>query len=149
MKIKTLLIISAIILVVFGLAFAILPGQLLELYGNPVDAPMKYLGQLFGAALIALAVLTWAARNSPDNEARRAIALALFLGHGVGFVVALIGQLGEVVNALGWFTVAIYFFISIGFGYFRFVKTSYFIRIFTLGITQDYLLLSGVDSCQF
>ncbi len=124
MKIKTLLIISAIILVVFGFAFVILPGQLLELYGNPVDEPMKYLGQLFGAGHFGLGVLTWSARNSPDNEARRAIALALFIGHGVGFVVALIGQLGEVVNALGWSTVVIYFLISVGFGYFRFVKTS-------------------------
>ena len=124
MKIKTLMVINAVIAVVFGLAFVIIPVRFLLLYGNPVDAPMKYIGQLFGAALIAFAVLTWSARKSPDNEARKAIALSLFIGHGIGFVVALIGQLGGVVNSLGWSTVAIYFLLSLGFGYFRFTKSS-------------------------
>ena len=80
--------------------------------------------QLLGAALLAVAVMCVFARNSPDNEARKAIALGLFIGHGAGFVVALIGQLGNVVNALGWSTVAIYFLISLGFGYFSFVKSA-------------------------
>ena len=122
MKIKTLMVISAVILVVFGLAFVIIPERLLLLYGNPVDAPMKYLGQLFGAALIGFAVLTWSARNSSDSNARKAIILSLFIGHGIGFIVALIGQFNNVVNTLGWSTVAIYFLISLGFGYFRFKK---------------------------
>ncbi len=122
MKIKTLMVISAVILVVFGLAFVIIPERLLLLYGNPVDAPMKYLGQLFGAALIGFAVLTWSARNSSDSSARKAIILSLFIGHGIGFIVALIGQFNNVVNTLGWSTVAIYFLISLGFGYFRFKK---------------------------
>ncbi len=118
------MIITSIISLVFGLAFVFFPEKLFELYGDTVNEPMKYIGQLFGAAFLAIAVLTWSARNSPDNEARKAIALALFIGHGFGFVVALIGQLGNVVNALGWTTVALYFLISIGFGYFRFAKSS-------------------------
>ncbi len=122
MKIKTLMVISAVVFVVFGLAFIIMPERLLLMYGNPVDAPMKYLGQLFGASHIGFAVLSWSARNSSDSSARNAIILALFIGHGIGFIVALIGQLNGVVNALGWSTTAIYFLISAGFGYFRFKK---------------------------
>jgi hypothetical protein len=48
--------------------------------------------------------------------------LALFIADGVGFVLALVGQLGNVVNALGWLTVAIYLLLALGFGYFQFVK---------------------------
>jgi len=122
MKIKTLMVINAVITAVYGLAFVIIPERLLLLYGNPVDAPMKYIGQLFGATLIAFAVLSWSARNSSDSEARKAIVLALFIGDAIGFIVALIGQFNAVVNALGWSTVAIYLLLSLGFGYFSFKK---------------------------
>ena len=71
--------------------------------------------------LLSFAVLTWVARNAPDSETRRAILLALFVGDSVGFVIALIGQLGGEVNVLGWSTVAIYLLLAVGFGYFRFV----------------------------
>ena len=40
----------------------------------------------------------------------------------IGFIVALIGQLGAVVNNLGWSTVVIYLFLAVGFGYFHFKK---------------------------
>jgi hypothetical protein len=121
MKLNAFLIVNAIIAVVFGLGFVLFPGQVTSLYGPEVSAPLEYVGQLFGAALLAFAALTWFARNAPDSEARRAILLALFVGDSVGFVVALIGQLGGVMNALGWSTVAIYLLLAIGFGYFRFV----------------------------
>ena len=124
MKIKTLMIITAVIAVVFGFAFVFIPEQFLLLYGNPVTAGMKYIGQLFGAALITFAVLTWSARNSPDNEARKAIVLSLFIGYVIGFIVVLMGQLSCVVNVLGWSTVAIYFLLSLGYGYFHFAKSS-------------------------
>jgi len=119
-KLNTFLTINAIIAAVFGLGFVLFPGQVTSLYGPEVNAPIEYMGQLFGAALLAFAVLTWVARNAPDSEARGAILLALFVGDCVGFVVALIGQLGGVMNALGWSTVVIYLLLAIGFGYFRF-----------------------------
>jgi hypothetical protein len=46
-----------------------------------------------------------------------AIKGVIVLVFGIGFVVALIGQLSGLVNALGWLTVALYFFLAIGFGY--------------------------------
>ncbi len=80
------------------------------------------MGQLFGAALIGFAALTWTARNATDSDAGRAILLALFVADAIGFAVALIGQLGGIVNALGWSTVVIYLVLALGFGYFRFAK---------------------------
>jgi len=78
--------------------------------------------QLFGAALLAFAVLTWTAREAPDSDARRAILLAMFVGDCIGCVVALIGQFRGVMNALGWSTVVIYLLLAIGFGYFCFAQ---------------------------
>ncbi len=122
MKLSTLMRINAVVAAVFGIAFVLVPGQVLSLYGPDTTAALKYTGQLFGAALVSFAVLTWSARNAENSEARRAIVLALFVGDAVGFVLALIGQLGNVVNSLGWSTVAIYLLLAVGFGYFQFAK---------------------------
>jgi len=119
---RILMIITAVITAVFGIAFVVAPAQFVSLYGVTADAPLKYVGQLFGAALVALAVLAWSARNASDSEGRRAIILAFFVCTGMSFIVALIGQLGGVVNALGWSTVAIYLLLAIGFGYFQFAR---------------------------
>ena len=122
MKLNNLMIINAIIAAVFGIAFVLVPAQVITLYGLTVDAPLKYVGQLFGAALVGFAILTWSARNATDSDARKAIVLALFVSDGVGFIVALIGQLAGVVNSLGWSTVAIYLVLAVGFGYFQFTR---------------------------
>jgi MFS family permease len=121
MKLSTLMIVNAIVAAVFGLGFVFAPGQVTSLYSPEVGVTLRYVAQLFGAALLGFAVLTWVARNAPDSEARRAILLALFVGDGVGFLLALVGQLGGVVNALGWSTVLIYLLLALGFGYFGFV----------------------------
>ena len=123
MKLSALMIINAIVAVVFGLGFLIVPGLLMAHYGIMADASLEYVGQLFGAALLAFGVLTWSARNAADSDARQAILLALFVGDGIGFIVALIGQLGGVVNAVGWSTVVIYLLLALGFGYCRFGAT--------------------------
>lgn len=122
MKLSTLMVINAVVAAVFGIAFVLVPGKVIPLYGSAADAPLKSMGQLFGAALITLAILTWTARNASDSEARRSIVLALFLGHIVGFIVSLLAQLAGVYNALGWSTVVIYLLLVLGFGYFQFSK---------------------------
>lgn len=120
MRLKTLMVINAVVATVFGIAFVILPKQIMSLYGVEVTPILQFVGQLFGAELCLIAVLTWSARNATDSEATKAIVLALFVGDIIAFVVALIGQLGQVVNGLGWSTVAIYLLLGIGFGYFQF-----------------------------
>ena len=124
MKLSTLMTINTVVAAVFGIAFVLVPGQVVSLYDVEETAALNYTGQLFGAALVAFAVLSWSARNAADSDARRAIVLALFIGDAAGFVLALIGQLGSVVGALGWSTVVIYLLLALGFGYFQIVKSA-------------------------
>lgn len=121
MKLSALMIVNAIVAAVFGLGFVFAPGHVTSFYSPEVGANLRYVAQLFGAALLAFAVLTWVARNAADSEAQRAILLALFVGDCLGFVIALVGQIGGVVNALGWSTIVVYLLLAVGFGYFRFV----------------------------
>ena len=122
MKLKTLMIINTIVAIVFGITFVIVPAQVYSLYDITADERLIYMGRLFGAALLGFGLLTWMARNSTDSDARKAILYALFTSDCIGFVVALIGQINNVVNALGWSTVGIYLLLALGFGYFQFVK---------------------------
>ena len=124
MKLGNLFAINAVIAGLFGLAFVFAPAQLLAQYGLAIDAGFGVVAQLFGAALIGYAILTWLCRKAGDSDARRAIVLALFISDGVAFVLALIAQLQGMVNSLGWSTVAIYLLLGIGFAYFHFAKPS-------------------------
>ena len=124
MKLGNLFAVNAVIAGLFGLAFVFAPARALAQYGLVVDAGFGLVAQLFGAALVGYAILTWLVRKVGDSEARRAIVLALFISDGVAFVLALMAQLKGLVNSLGWSTVAIYLLLALGFAYFHFAKSS-------------------------
>lgn len=122
MKLSVLMVINAIVALVFGIGFVLMPAQVVSMYGVTASEPLKLTAQLLGAALIGFGVLTWFARKATESDARKAILLAFFISDGIGFIVSLIAQLGSVVNALGWMNVGIYLLLALGFGYFRFMK---------------------------
>jgi hypothetical protein len=123
MKLSTLMIINAVVAAFFGVAFVLVPSQAISLYGvEEASEILILILRLMAAAFIGFAVLTWSARNASDSDARRAIVLALFVSDAIGFIAALMAQLADVVNSLGWSTVAIYLLLALGFGYFQFVK---------------------------
>lgn len=122
MKLSNLLVVAAVIGAVFGVAFVVASGPLLAIYGITLDKAGTLVAQLFGAALISLAVLNWFARNVTDPEARQAVVLGNLAGDVVGFVVILVGQLAGISNALGWSNVAIYLLLALGFAYVQFMQ---------------------------
>lgn len=122
MKLNVLFIITAAIAILFGLAFLIIPDQTYSVYGIESIMPLNYMGQLFGAALIAIGLISWKSRNAADSDARKAIIFSFVIADVIGFVIALIGQLNKVINAVGWSTVIIYLLLALGFAKFLFTK---------------------------
>jgi uncharacterized membrane protein YfcA len=116
------MVIKAIICLVFGVCFVLIPKPILSLYGITLDPAGVYMTRLFGAAFILLSILLWFARKDPGSEALKALVLAVFIGDVIGFVIALLTQLTGLVNALGWLNIALYFLLALGFGYFQFKK---------------------------
>ena len=112
----------SLITAVFGLGFVLVPGQILLIYGVEPDAALRFIGQLFGAVLISLALLAWLTRKFNDTEERRVIVLALLIGEIIGLILAFIGQTNSILNYLGWFVVMVYLFMSVGLAYFQFSK---------------------------
>lgn len=121
MKASYAFILNAIIALIFGLAFVLVPEQTTALYDVDLTEGGVLVARLFGAALLTFCVLTWLVRNAMASAERQAIILALFLGDVIGFVVSLLAQLAGISNALGWLTVAIYLILAVLFGYLRFV----------------------------
>ena len=124
MGLKILLVINAIVTVVFGVAFIFAPSYVYSQYGIESNLNLNYMGQIFGAALLAIAILSWLVKNTNDSVARRAIVVAFFVGDTVGFIVSLIAQIRGAMNALGWSVVVIYLLLALGFASFTFKKSS-------------------------
>jgi len=110
--------VKAIVCIVFGLGFVILPSFVMNLYDVNLGEGGVYMTRLLGQAFILLSLLLWLVRNTDEAATRRAFALAILVGDLIGFVISLQGQLAGSVNALGWVTVIIYLVLALGFGYF-------------------------------
>ena len=122
MTYKNFMTFSSVLGFIFGLGFILMPAQLVSLYNVTINEAGVLISQLYGAALLGFGVLNWSARSLGEGEATQAILIGNLAADAVGFIFALIGQLGGVpgVNALGWSTVAIYLILTAGFAYLRF-----------------------------
>jgi hypothetical protein len=118
MKLNSLMIITAIVALIFGLGFMLVPLQSISLYGNTLEGAGVFVARYFGAALIGYGILAWFNRNT----ASRQVTMGFFAAMVLGFLVALYDAIYGTHNGLVWLNVAIYLLLGIGFGYFSFVK---------------------------
>lgn len=119
MKLNTFLKIHAVIALVFGLGFILIPALILSFYTSvELNEAGAFMARLFGSAILTYAAVLWFASDTPDSEAKRAIVKGFFYTMLIGFAVTLHFQLTGSINALGWTTVALYAFLAIS--YFKF-----------------------------
>jgi hypothetical protein len=123
MKLSNFLVVKAVISLAFGIAFALVPAAVMSLYGVTLDLGGAFMARFLGACLIGIGLICWLDRNA-DPQVLQGITLALCIGDTVGFIVALLGQLSGLTNALGWVNVVIWLLLALGLGYFRFLKPS-------------------------
>jgi hypothetical protein len=122
MKLKTLLIIKAIVCLCLGIPILVVPNFVYSIFGATLAAGGVFAAREYGASMMGNLMLTWFARNSQESDARWAIVLALFVYDAIGFVVSLIAVLSGAINLLGWSVAILYLFLALGFGYFLLPK---------------------------
>ena len=118
MKIKSMMVIKAIIVIIFGLGFLFFTQPLMEFYGMDVNSGGIATSRLLGQMYVLFALVLWFCRNTSEASTKKAFAISITIGDAIGTAVSLLAVLSGAMNFLGWSAVAIYLLFTIGFGYF-------------------------------
>lgn len=122
MKLKTLMTIKAVICLLFGVVFLVVPIQVMAIYNLSLDAAGALITRLLGAAFIMLGIWLAMARTVDDPVAQRAVCVSSFVADTIAAVVVALTLLSGVGNWLGWTNVVLYALLAIGFGYVMLVQ---------------------------
>ncbi len=121
MKLKTLLLINAIVLSLSGLSALLIPTKVLIMYGVDPNPAVLLMAQYSGLGSIAIGLLTWFFRNIEYVQAHKTLIPALLITYVVGTIISIIGAISGIMK-VGWPVVGIYFIFSLGYFYFQFFK---------------------------
>jgi len=124
MKPNTFLGITALVALLFGLSFYLVPVETMAMYGVTLDVSGQYIARYLGSAFLGVAVINWLVRNiSLKDKSMQAILLGFFTLSLTGFVASVFDALRAIGNNLVWSTVLIYLILALGFGYYGFRKS--------------------------
>ncbi|HLX91747.1 MAG TPA: hypothetical protein VKR32_08695 [Puia sp.] len=115
MKFSVFAVILALLALLYCLAFLLVPVQFVEQYGSHLDANGVQIARLFGGSLVGFAVGNWMVRNqSPASIAARIVLWATGIANVVYLVVAINGIRNNLINSMGWSSVALHALIIVG-----------------------------------
>lgn len=123
MKFKTYALIIAIIAVVFGLGFILMPKTIVGLYGSELDVTGQFIARYFGSALLGLAAIFYFG-TAAKGEAGilKSISLGGLVFGFTGLLVAIWDTFAGTHTQLQWLNVLLYVVFTAGFGYYYFKK---------------------------
>jgi hypothetical protein len=120
MKLSTLLVITAVVALIFGILFVLVPATVLSIYGVAQGPAEAMMAQYFGTSLIFAGLVAWLMRKVTDVSAQRAVVLGFLITDVLGVIISLIGTLSGTMNSVGWTVVVLYLLLAIGFASFQF-----------------------------
>jgi hypothetical protein len=117
-RLRRFLTIAAIVTVLNGISYALVPTALLPMYGVEPSAGAVLGFRFLGAALLTLGLVLWFVKESHDWTALRGVLLGAAVGNVVGIVVSLWAILTGIMNGTGWLFVLTYVIFLLGYVYF-------------------------------
>jgi len=114
MSAKLFLTITAVLGILYGLAFVFIPSQMAPIYGVPIDPHTALETQFFGSALIWLGIVSWFAKDFRDWDAVKGVLIATAVGSVIGGGVNLLGTFQGLLNGMAWSSTVIYVLLLIG-----------------------------------
>jgi hypothetical protein len=117
-KLRRFLGIAAIITVLNGISYTLVPGALLPSYGiePTIGATLGF--RFLGAGLLTFGIILWMQRLSRDWTALRGLLIGASVGNIVGLVISLWATLTGIMNGAGWLFVVTYGVLLLGYLYF-------------------------------
>jgi hypothetical protein len=115
MDTKLYLTIAAVVAILYGIAFVLIPGQLGDMYGIAPGQPNAILNaQFFGSALLEIGVVAWFAREFKEWLAVRAVLIGAVVGDVVGGAINIWATTHGLFNSFGWSSVIVYALLLLG-----------------------------------
>jgi len=119
---RVMLVLNALVAILFGVAFMVVPTLSLQQFGMDQYATLKLLVQFFGTALFTVGLLTWFAQSITDPGVQKGVSMALLVGSLAGLVIAVIGAFKGDIRIMSWLPVVIYFIFVLGYAFLLFLQ---------------------------
>ncbi len=121
MRLRSLLLIGGVLALLVGLALLLGPATVLKFFGLPGTPAEQLLGQLIGAGMIGIAVMSWFASN--ETGGLNGTVLAMLVTAVIAFIVSLLAVLSKTVARSGnaWIPVILFLLFALGLAYFQFI----------------------------
>ena len=121
MKLKSLLIITAIAFGVNGLSAMLIPEKVGSLFGIESCPSAIMAAQLAGLGSLAIGLFAWLLRNIEESKTQQALTFALFIINFIGIILSVKGTISGIMK-FGWPAIGFYIIFSLSYFYFRFFK---------------------------
>lgn len=122
MTLRNIFLINVIVALILALALLLGPTYVLTAFGLRTGPSENVVAQLFGAALLAPAMLAWFAKDVADPDATRGIVLSFLVSDIAAFVVALLATLAKTMKPAGWTLAIVFLFFVLSYGYLQFAR---------------------------
>ena len=120
MSYKILFVINAVVVVAFGLLLVLAPETGLTQFNMTARAQEVFMARAIGAALAALGVLLWFAKDA-DEAAQKNLGMAALAGTVLGLIVTIIG-VATIVKGLGWVALIVEAVFGLGYAFIMFLQ---------------------------
>jgi hypothetical protein len=116
MRLKTFMIVNAIIAVIVGIMLIFIPSIIVRFFGLPADQGMDLDGQLYGSELILMGLVAWVARDITEPKIQRSIFAAFTIANLVSLIITAMGIGTRSFSPVGWIAVAAYLILTVVYG---------------------------------
>jgi hypothetical protein len=114
MTTKLYVTINAVVALLYGLGFLLIPGYLVVLYGEAPEPWVVLNIQFFGLTLAALSVLFWCAKDFHEWAALRGVLLTSVVADALGAIVNTRAILAGTINMFSWSSTLVYTLLLVG-----------------------------------
>jgi hypothetical protein len=123
---RWLFIAVAVVNVLYGLGFLVIPETVASAYGTSnVNATAVAIARYWGGTLLPLGYLSWMAANSGGSPLKLHLTRASEFTAILGFIVTILAMSGGVISTVGGIlNLVLTGVFAVGFGYYGWVKTA-------------------------
>ncbi len=128
MNYRIMFMVNAFIADLLGLGLLAVPGRILGQFGVDEYAATRLISQFFGAAMLALGLLLWFAKDVSEANLQKGMGIALLVGALAGLAITVLGTTSGVLRANWWIALVVYAILGLVYVYLLFQKPKQLIQ---------------------